>query len=390
MTPPGDGPVKKSCELVQLGRSPVRVSRVIFGSMAIGSARNDPPRRIETIRAAVDAGITSIDTAPMYDLGACEQSVGDAIRGIRDQVQVLSKVGLRWDDPHGEVMFSCVDSNGSHVDVRKNSRPESVRYEVERSLRRLGIDALDVVHVHTRDLRTPIEETMGALKDLLYEGKLRAIGLSTNFGPLDVLAAQRALGDVPLASLQLNYSLLHRELEADLLPLAWDRRIGVLARSPLAMGLLTGEVGAASAFGPGDVRAGIADFHRDNIGRVTGALLRGLEPVAERHGVNFATVALAWVLSRPGVSSVVVGASWPEQARSNAAAADLELDVEDHAQIRRAFEGLKLDPYAGIGFAQRSFSKARLIASGIRRNLKRGRDRNAVSRRRRPRMQPAG
>jgi methylglyoxal reductase len=353
-------------------------SRVIFGSMAIGSARNDPGRRTKTIRAAVDAGITSIDTAPMYDLGACERSVGEAIRGVRDRVQIFSKVGLRWDDPHGEVMFTCVDSNGSPVEVRRNCRPESVRYEVERSLQRLGVEALDVVHVHTRDPLTPIEDTMGALKGLLRQGKLRAIGLSTNFSPLEVLEAQRALGDVPLASLQLNYSLLHRDLEADLLPLARDQRIGVLARSPLAMGLLTGRVGPSKLFGPGDVRAGAADFHRDNIGRVMRALLRGIAPVAERHGVNFAMVALAWVLSRPGVSSVVVGASWPEQARANAAAAGLELDCEDHAEIQRAFEGIELDPFAGSGFARRSYRQARSIASRIRRRLTRGRDRNAV------------
>ncbi len=365
-------------------------TRVIFGSMAIGSARTDPRRRIKTIRAAVDAGITSIDTAPMYDLGACERSVGEAIRGVRDQVQILSKVGLRWDDPHGEIQFTGVDSNGSCVAVRKNSRPESVRYEVERSLHRLGVDTLDVVHVHTRDPLVPIADTMGALKCLLRQGKLRAIGLSTNFDQLDVLEAQRALGDVPLASLQLNYSLLHRDLEADLLPLARDQRIGVLARSPLAMGLLTGRVGPSRNFGAGDVRAATADFHRDNIGRVTKALLRGVAPVADRHGVNFAMVSLAWVLSRPGVSSVVVGASWPEQARANAAAASLELDAEDHTQIQRAFDAVKLDPDAGLDLPRRSLSKARRVVAGMRKRLGLVRDRNAVFPRRTPTIQPAG
>jgi aryl-alcohol dehydrogenase-like predicted oxidoreductase len=281
-------------------------------------------------------------------------------------------------------MFNCVDSHGSRVAVRKNSRPESVRCEVERSLRRLGVDSLDVVHVHTRDPLTPIEDTMGALERMLCQGKLRAIGLSTDFGPREVLAAQRALGDVPLASLELQYSLLHRELEADLLPLARARRIGVLARSPLDMGLLAGKFAPSRVFGSGDFRAEIPDFHPDNIGRITTALMRGIAPVAARHGVSFATIAIAWVLSRPGVSSVVVGASWPEQARANAAAAGLELDDDDQREILRAFEGLKLDPHAGVGLVRRSLARARRIASGVRGRLICSRDRHVISRHRSP------
>jgi aryl-alcohol dehydrogenase-like predicted oxidoreductase len=356
-------------ERVQLGRSQAEASRVVFGSMAIGSARHDGERRIHTIRSALDAGITSIDTAPMYDLGACERSVGKAIRGASGPVQILSKVGLRWDDPHGEIMFTGVDPHGQPVAVRKNSRPESVRIEVDRSLQRLGVDSLDVVHVHIRDVLTPIEDTMGALKDLLHQGKLRAIGVSTNFGPEEVLAAQRGLGDVPLASIQLRYSLLHREHEADLLPLARERKIGVLARSPLELGLLTGRLALSSTFGPGDLRAGTPTFHQDNIRRVANAVQRGIEPVAMRHGVSIATVALAWVLTRPGVSAVVVGASWPEQARANAQAAQLVLGADEQLEIQRAFDGVKIDPYAGVGFARRSLSRARRVSRGIARRL---------------------
>jgi aryl-alcohol dehydrogenase-like predicted oxidoreductase len=356
-------------EQVQLGRSPVHVSRVIFGSMAIGSARSNPKRRIRTIRAAVAAGITSIDTAPMYDLGECEQAVGEAIRGVGSRVQVLSKVGLRWDDPHGDLMFRRLDAQGQSVDVRRNSRPESVRLEVERSLRNLGVQTLDLVQVHIRDPLTPLEDTMGALADLLREGKLRAIGLSTDFGPDEVIEAQRALGEVPLASLQLHYSLLHRECEAAMVPLALDRSISVLARSPLAMGLLTGRIAPARAFGADDLRAVTPSFHRNNLRRVALALKSGIEPVATRHGVPFAAVALAWVLSRPGVSSVVVGASWPEQARANAEAAELKLGANEQLEIQRAFDSVELDPNAGVGFAQRSMVQARRFAAGLRRRL---------------------
>jgi aryl-alcohol dehydrogenase-like predicted oxidoreductase len=356
-------------EHVQLGRSPVHVSRVIFGSMAIGSARSNPERRIRTIRAAIAAGITSIDTAPLYDLGTCEQAVGEAIRGVGSRVQILSKVGLRWDDPHGDLMFRTVDAQGQSVDVRRNSRPASVRLEVERSLRNLGVETLDVVQVHIRDPLTPIEDTMGALADLLRQGKLRAIGLSTDFSPDEVLEAQRALGDIPLASLQLQYSLLHRDGEAALIPLARDRQIGVLARSPLGMGLLTGRMPPSSAFGADDLRAVTPSFHRSNLRRVAQALKIGIEPVATRHGVPFTTVALAWVLSRPGVSSVVVGASWPEQTRANAEAAELKLDAGEQLVMQQAFDRVELDPNAGVGLAQRSLVHARRIAAGLRRRL---------------------
>jgi aryl-alcohol dehydrogenase-like predicted oxidoreductase len=337
--------------------------------MAIGDARQSPERRKRTIHAAFDAGITTIDTAPMYDLGACEREVGEAIRGLRGRVQIFSKVGLRWDDPTGEVMFTCDDEHGRRVAVRKNSRPESVRLEVERSLKQLGVAALDAVHVHTLDRETPIADTMGALGDLLREGKLRAIGVSTEFGPDEIIEAQRALGDVPLASVQLHYSLLRRECESDLLPLAREERIGVLAHTSLEMGLLTGKLSPSTAFGPGDLRGLTRQFHPDNIRRVVTALRLGIEPIALDRGVSVASVVLAWVLACPDVTAVVVGASWPEQARANAAAATLALAPEELAAIEHAFAGVKLDPQAGSSKCERCLAQARRVASGLHRRL---------------------
>src|SRR5689334_11578821 len=113
-------------ERMQLGMSPVCVSEAVFGAMAIGAARHDEARRIETIRAAIDAGMTTIDTAPLYDFGACEQQVGRAIRGQRERVQLFTKIGLRWDDPRGELMFSAKDEHGVTREVRRNSRPDSL------------------------------------------------------------------------------------------------------------------------------------------------------------------------------------------------------------------------------------------------------------------------
>jgi aryl-alcohol dehydrogenase-like predicted oxidoreductase len=356
-------------ERVQLGRSPARVSRVIFGSMAIGSARHDRGRRIATIHAALDVGMTSIDTAPMYDLGSCEEAVGGAIRGRRDKVQLLSKVGLRWDDPQGRILFTTRDDHGRQVAVRKNSRPESIRLEVERSLGRLGCDVIDIVHVHMRDPLTPIEDTMGALKDLLREGKLRAIGVSTNFGPREIAEAQRALGDVPLASLQLCYNLLERSCETELVPVAQDDSISILARSPLAMGLLTGKPGPWSTFDESDLRRNMPTFHRDNLRQISIAVQHGLAPIAAAHGMSVAAVALAWVLSRPGVSAVVVGASHPHQILANAEAVELELSGDEEKLIEAQFEALVLNPHAGLGFGRRSLLQGRWLASAIGRRL---------------------
>jgi aryl-alcohol dehydrogenase-like predicted oxidoreductase len=353
---------------IQIGRSPVHASRVVFGTMAIGNARHDANRRVETIRAAIDAGITSLDTAPLYDFGSCERTVARAIDGIRDRVQVFTKVGLRWDDPHGEVMFTTRDEHGREIAVRKNSRPESVRLEVERSLARLGVDVLDMVFVHQLDRDTPIAETMGALRDLLREGKLRAIGVSTNYSARHVLEAQRALGDVPVAGVQIHYSPLSRQQESEVIPVARENRIGVLAHSPLERGLLTGKIVPSTTFPADDVRRGNPRFHADNIKLVTEGL-RHLEHLAAAHGVTVGQLMLAWVLAQPTVSAIVVGASGPDQVRANARAGELRLGADELLAIARVFDDLRLDPYAGLGFATRLALQGRRLASGARRRL---------------------
>jgi aryl-alcohol dehydrogenase-like predicted oxidoreductase len=358
-------------EIIQVGRSPVRTSRVVFGTMAIGAARQDIRRRIETIRAAVDAGMTALDTAPLYDFGLCEQTVGRAIVGIRDRVQIFTKVGLRWDDAHGDIMFTTRDEHGAEIAVRKNSRPESLRIEVDRSLQRLRVDVLDMVFVHQLDVQTPVSETMGALRDLLQEGKLRAIGVSMNYSRLHVLEAQRALGDVPLACVQIPYSLLERRHERELLPLAREQGFGVVVHSPLERGLLTGQFTPSTTLVPDDVRRLNVNFHPDNITRVVDALRRGIGPVAIEHGATIAQVVLAWVLARPTVSAVVVGASQRQQALANASAAELQLSADERAAIDLVFDDLRLDPCAGLGIVSRLGLQGRRVISGARRRLAR-------------------
>ncbi len=340
-------------EQVQLGASPVWVSEQIFGALAIGHARYDEARRVATIHAALDAGVTAFDTAPLYDFGLCEQQVGRALRDVRKHVQVMTKVGLRWDDPRGEIMFTCKDEHGQRRAVRRNSRPDSLRVEIDRSLERLGVDVIDCVHVHQLDPETPIADTMGTLKALVRAGKIRAIGVSTNFGPQELVAAQGALGDVPLASVQLSYSLIDRGLERELMPLARDRRIAVLAHSALERGLLTGQLPPLKRLDASDVRLATPACHPANVARVNRVLQAAVAPIAQRHAASIAQIVLAWVRQQSLVSAVVVGASSPQQARANARAFELRLDPNELSTVRQAFEALELDPHAGVSLVGR-------------------------------------
>ena len=168
-----------------LGGSALQVSSVILGAWSYGGwywGGAEDEASIKTIHAAVDAGITSIDTAPVYGFGRSEEVVGRGIKGIREQVQVLTKVGLRWDTDEGAHFFDTEDPEGRTWRITRNLRPDSVRLEVERSLKRLDVEYIDMVQCHWPDPSTPIPDTMGALADLVSEGKVGAIGVS-NFSP---------------------------------------------------------------------------------------------------------------------------------------------------------------------------------------------------------------
>jgi aryl-alcohol dehydrogenase-like predicted oxidoreductase len=342
--------------MLALGRCDLRVSRVVFGAMAYASADGDAPFRIRTLHAAIDAGITTIDTAPLYGSGRSETLVGHAIADRRDRVQILTKVGLRWDDAHGEPLFSF-DDRGKRITVRKDSRPASIRRDVEDSLRRLGIERIDLCQIHHPDVHTPIEDTMGALANLRREGKIGHIGVS-NFSIAQVEAAQTALGEVPLCAHQLELNPLRRATERDRIPHAVEHGLGVLAYAPLHHGLLAGRGVGRRRLGHDDDRRFDPAFASSNTARVAEALRQGVTPVAARHGVTISECVLGWVLSRRGVTAVIVGASSPQQARLSARAAQLELDAEDLARITRAFDAVVIDHEARPTLAERLVGRA--------------------------------
>jgi methylglyoxal reductase len=336
----------------------VEISNVVFGTMAHGPARvvDDADARVRVMHAAFDAGIDAVDTAPLYELGRAEEIVGRAVRG--HDVRVLTKVGLRWDASHGDLLFAFPDRSGRTVEVRKNSRPESIREEVEASLRRIGVDVLDVVQIHHHDPHVPVAESIGALLELRAEGKLRSIGVC-NFGVDALKAAKAALGDVPLASVQDRYNLLERGIEQTVRPWARNHGARILAYSPLAEGALVGVRRLAGD----DPRQDSALFSRKNYRRVGEKLDTMVRPVAHRHGVTVAQIAIAWVLAE--ADAAIVGASTERQAKENAEAMWIGLSEPQRNRVGATFSGFVVQPAQPASRAERVARKVQRRLSAL-------------------------
>ncbi len=331
-----------------LGRSSLSVSPVILGAWAMGGwfwGGSDDSQSIDAIRAAVDAGITSIDTAPVYGFGHSEDVVGRGISGIRDRVQLMTKVGLRWDTEEGEHFFDTEDPKGKSWRITRNLRPASIKWEVEQSLRRLNVEHIDLIQCHWPDPSTPISDSMGALAALVQDGKVGAVGVS-NFSAEQMTEAQSALGDVPLASNQPQYSLLDRRIERSVLPHCLDQQIGVVVYSPMARGILTGRVTMEREFPKSDGRSSDPMYHPENR-RVILDALDAIRGVADSHGVSLANLVVAWTLHQPGITGALVGARTVEQATENAIAGSLRLDSAELATIADAFAAVTINKRPG-------------------------------------------
>jgi aryl-alcohol dehydrogenase-like predicted oxidoreductase len=347
----------------KLGHSDLEVPAIVFGAWAIGGwnwGGRDDEAAVRAILAGIDAGMNAIDTAPVYGFGHSEEVVGRALAGRRDEVVLMTKVGLRWDDPRGTFHFRTVDQDGKPREIWRNSRPDALVAEVEQILRRLKTDRIDLLQVHWNDPSTPLADTMGALAQLVEQGKARAIGVS-NFLPVLLRDAQAALGRIPLASDQPKYSLVAREIERDVLPWCREHGVGLLVYSPLEQGLLTGKVAAERAFPQDDGRHKRGTFTPENRARVNALLERVVQPIARRRKATIAQVVLAWTVAQPGITSAIAGARTEAQARENAGAGALELAPGEQAEIRSAFEGLRL-----AGPAGRLMKLVRRLLSGSR------------------------
>ena len=301
-----------------------------FGAWAVGGwpwGGTDEEDAIAAIRRALDLGINFIDTAPAYGLGLSEEIVGRAVQGRRDQAVIATKCGLEWHVEKGTYFFTECDHK-----VYRYLGPESIRYECEQSLSRLGTDYIDLYQTHWQDKTTPIEDTMAELLRLKDQGKIRAIGVSNV--QVSHLEEYRKIGTVDSA--QELYSMLDRRIEAELLPYCRENDIAVLAYSPLAQGLLTGKIGPEREFPEGDMRRGNPRYSAENRERIRG-ILDGFRAIADAHGVTVGQLVIAWTLAQPGLTHALVGARNPKQVEENAGAGDVILTADEVETMSRAF-----------------------------------------------------
>jgi aryl-alcohol dehydrogenase-like predicted oxidoreductase len=313
-------------EYRQLGRSGLRISALTMGAMTfggegmfskVGTTGVDEAR--EQIAVCIDAGINLIDTANVYSAGASEEITGQALKGRRDDVLLATKVRLPMGDGPNDAGLSR----------------HHIISSLEASLRRLNTDHVDLYQVHEWDGRTPLEETAEALDALVQSGKVRYVGASNFAGwqLMKSLAVADKHGYQRYVSQQIHYTLQARDAEHELVPVAIDQGVGILVWSPLAGGLLTGKFRRGQADPEGTRKANGLGTPPVNDEAKLYDIVDVLVEIGDARGVSAAQVALAWVLGRPGVASVVVGARTMEQLNENLAAADLALNDDERDRL---------------------------------------------------------
>jgi aryl-alcohol dehydrogenase-like predicted oxidoreductase len=310
-------------EFRHLGRSGLRISEITYGNWITHGGQVEADAAIACVRAALDAGITTFDTADVYAGGRAEQVLGEALAGEkRSSIEIFSKV-----------YFPVGDGPNDRGLSRKH-----ILESIDGSLRRLGTDYLDLYQAHRYDYETPLEETMQAFADVVRSGKALYIGVSE--WRAEELRAGKALADelkVPLVSNQPQYSALHRVPEAEVIPTSRELGISQIVFSPIAQGVLTGKYLPGKPAPEGsratDEKGGGADFisrwmKDDVLERV-----QELQPIAADLGLSMAALAVAWVLQEENVAAAIIGASRPEQVRDNVQASGVRLDADVKARI---------------------------------------------------------
>jgi aryl-alcohol dehydrogenase-like predicted oxidoreductase len=307
----------------KLGNSDLRITAVGLGTLAIGGpwqfgwGPQDDNEAIAAIVRAIDLGINWIDTAPIYGCGHSEELVGRALKQIKSRPVIATKCSLLWNDKREKV--GCL-------------KAESIRKECEDSLRRLGVDVIDLYQMHWPDPESDLEEGWGEMARLQKQGKVRFIGVCNyNLAQLD-----RIRKIAPVTSLQPPYSMIKRDVEKELLSYCEKHNIGVVAYSPMQRGMLTGKFNKQhlKTLAPDDHRLRMPEFTEPQFS-ANMELVEKLKPIAERNNRTVAQLSIAWVLRRPEVTAAIVGARKPSQIEETASSGDWTLDDKEITEIEK-------------------------------------------------------
>jgi len=310
----------------QLGRSGLDVSALGLGCMGLSfgyGPASDRQQAIALIRAGVERGVTFYDTAQVYGPFTNEEVVGEALRPFRDQVVIATKFGFH------------LDADGKTIGL--NSRPEYLRQMTEGSLKRLGVETIDLYYQHRVDPNVPMEDVAGTVKELIREGKVRHFGMSE----AGVEAIRRAHAVQPVAALQSEYSLWWREPEEQILPALEELGIGFVAFSPLGRGFLTGAVDERTRFDPTDFRNTLPRFTPESR-KANQPLVDLIGSIAKRVKAAPAQVAIAWILAQKPWMVPIPGTTKLHRLEENLGAASLELSPADVADLSRATSELQI------------------------------------------------
>jgi aryl-alcohol dehydrogenase-like predicted oxidoreductase len=317
----------------QLGE--LTVSSLGLGCMGMSQSygvQGDDAESIATVHAAIDAGCTFIDTADVYGDGANEELVGQALAGRRDEVVLATKFGFKRSRP-SDPMPNVVDGS-----------PEYARSALDASLRRLGVDHVDLWYLHRRDPQVPIEESVGAMAEAVQAGKVRYLGLSEVSG--DTVRAAHAVH--PISAVQSEWSLWTRDPESGVLPTLRELGIGFVPFSPLGRGFLTGQITSPDDFEPDDMRRGMPRFSGDNFQRNLD-LVEKVRSMAADKGITAGQLALAWLLAQGNDVAPIPGTKRRSYLAENLGAVDVTLSPEDLAALDEAFPP---EAVAGQRYAQ--------------------------------------